>query len=919
VIPLRRVRRGDDQGFALIFVLFVTTMIMIAVGTTLAQTAPNITTAKRSQDSAGALLAAQSGVDDAIAYLTNVPACRSETRICPQALGASSANLVGTSYQRPTLGTAQSFSWTTAPAATADGYVRVTSIGTEAGTKRTLVADLSLSPSILAYGYYTDYESQSPNFFNNYYTPRKIDITDATTYGNVNTVSTTNTSVPQVASWNGASTSSSTGFPDSVCGQHYYSDGTSSPGRYSAGSTWKESGTIISKATSHSGSCDLVFTTGMVENGPTYTRDALLISDAGGSGPVFQQPVYTLWGYTGHTTPTPKAGQYYRQNATGDTPSSSGYAPAIATSDITLPSSIGTDGIENNSCIYYGPTRVKLNGDGTATVTSPATTQALAGAAVANGADSACYPTGLGAAGIVGYALNYQTTGSGTIYVKNLNKPSGGWPTSSLTSTSAVSPSTEVLYIPPTTGGATSPDQSGGSAAADGCTSSVTYSANNSAACAWSSVSTATDAGPYSGYQWTSYSAAKCNAAADTNRQLFECEYGNLAGTAAPAVTQAGGAYKKVRTAFQTDLAKGTCTTGAVATDQLSCLTNLLNNELTPADTTAHRYIVGASAVGTPVAGTTQNVGAAPTNPDASDPLFTNVPGVPAQETLTKTPISLGVIRQTFANGTWTNGDYQFAVTVTQSTWSISQAATGGQSYFPSTQDVTTYATGATSAGVAAGSTGTAQPGDLYVDGVNSGSLSLIADNNVELTGNVTKGSGNDSSAANPVSITAGNDVRNYHPVSCVDQTAADINATTAGFCPNDLTGLTTNSLISGSGTSATFAAQHPAAQYSNMTGSGAHTIDAAVFTLTGSLRTDNYDRGAFVGNLTINGGIYQSHRGANGVQYSGSNNAVVRSGANLIYNYVDLQRAHLPYAPAASYSNNPRVWNVTSLSAGSS
>ena len=42
------------------------------------------------------------------------------------------------------------------------------------------------------------------------------------------------------------------------------------------------------------------------------------------------------------------------------------------------------------------------------------------------------------------------------------------------------------------------------------------------------------------------------------------------------------------------------------------------------------------------------------------------------------------------------------------------------------------------------------------------------------------------------VDIVAGDNVRNYHPVKCVDQTAADITATDAGWCPNDITGLYT-------------------------------------------------------------------------------------------------------------------------------
>ena len=55
---------------------------------------------------------------------------------------------------------------------------------------------------------------------------------------------------------------------------------------------------------------------------------------------------------------------------------------------------------------------------------------------------------------------------------------------------------------------------------------------------------------------------------------------------------------------------------------------------------------------------------------------------------------------------------------------------------------------------------------------------------------------------------------------SCVDQTAADINATIAGWCPNDITGLYTGGMLESNGTCHT----HPAMQYTNINGTGART-----------------------------------------------------------------------------------------------
>ena len=156
--------------------------------------------------------------------------------------------------------------------------------------------------------------------------------------------------------------------------------------------------------------------------------------------------------------------------------------------------------------------------------------------------------------------------------------------------------------------------------------------------------------------------------------------------------------------------------------------------------------------------------------------------------------------------------------------------------------------------------------------------------------------------------------MRNYHPVSCDDQTAADITSTDAGWCPNDITGLY-NAILENNGV---LYATHPAMQYNNMTTPGSRTIDAAVFALSGSFFTDNYNRGVALGPLTVNGGIYQSHRGANGMQweYRSTDTKRASSGYSLQYHYVDLEHADLPYAPPATGGSNSRVWNVVSVSA---
>ncbi len=943
---IERVRRGgepaEDGGFALIFVLMIITVITTAVATTLAVAAPNIINAKVDQDAKGALAAAQAGIDDVVAYLQSQQPCRYTTKVCTQALGASSAAL----HRANTVpGTNETFSWTTDPALTSEYYVRVHSTGTADGVSKKLVADVALASSILSYVYYTDYESQSPSFLYDYFAARTVKLSDSTTYSKINATSNTGRRIsvtsPTTVHWNGPATSGTNPYPASICAQHWYAEGTSSPGRYTYGgsSVWGETGSINSKGVTRTSACDVVFTTGMTFDGQIYTRDAMLISDAtyGGAGPIFKQPVWTLWGSAGHNTPNAGGTPWRRDASAGGNLSSTSQVPQVATLDLQLPSDIGTTGLPDDYCLYRGPTRVKLNGDGTATVTSPGTTTRNAAS------DPGCYPSGSLAGGIVDFDLDYQTVGNGVIYAQDLGtKPSSGWSNSGQKATTTPGPSTAVFYLPGS-GGATSPDKADTSAAPSStCTSTVKYSASASWPCAWTGVGTSTDATSTTG--WSAYTSSstsgKCNNTfAANDRELFECEYSHTTGSALPPANQ----YGTVRGLIQSDVNAGTCLTGTT-TAQGTCLAALVNARLQTANTGQHaynyampasgdhRYLVTAATPGTSSTGTAQSVGSAPAGPMASDPIFAST-GTPAQEAATKTPITLTVSRQTYGcvNGSgsivgnlillisgllgcltgspgWGNSTPQFTFTATQSVWAITSPASGA-SYFPDVMDATQYNIGP------GGATATDAPGDLYVEGDNQGKISLVASNDVVVTGDISDTSTDPSKDG--VDIVAGQNVRNYHPVSCVDQTAADLNTTDPGWCPNDISGLYRGVLE----TNGVLNSTHPAMQYDNMTSTTSRRIDAAVFALSGSFLTDNYNRGDPLGPLNLNGGLYQSHRGANGVQWEFQTYDTKRatSGYSLQYHYVDLQHTGLPYAPPVGSGNAARVWNVVSVSAGGS
>jgi Tfp pilus assembly protein PilX len=137
--------------------------------------------------------------------------------------------------------------------------------------------------------------------------------------------------------------------------------------------------------------------------------------------------------------------------------------------------------------------------------------------------------------------------------------------------------------------------------------------------------------------------------------------------------------------------------------------------------------------------------------------------------------------------------------------------------------------------------------GDAWVRGTTSQNITIAADNDVIINGDVRR------SGDVLVGLIANNFVRIYHPVT---RTQSDIDN---GDCTN-ATGTLTNV-----------------------------TVDAAILALQHSFIVDNYYCGAKLGTLAVNGAIAQKFRGAVGV--SGSNN----SGYTKSYNYDDRLRYREP------------------------
>jgi hypothetical protein len=148
--------------------------------------------------------------------------------------------------------------------------------------------------------------------------------------------------------------------------------------------------------------------------------------------------------------------------------------------------------------------------------------------------------------------------------------------------------------------------------------------------------------------------------------------------------------------------------------------------------------------------------------------------------------------------------------------------------------------------------------GNVYVHGNYSGQLTIAAENDVIVDGNVTRDTGSNGM----LGLIANNFVRIYHPV-----------------CPSSNLGCTTTTAQTARGQC-----------NSGVNGSGSLRnlrLDAAVLGISHSFIVDHYDCGASLGTLTLNGDVSQKFRGPVGT-FSGTTTV---SGYSKNYNYDDRLR----------------------------
>jgi hypothetical protein len=985
----RFARSGAESGFALIYVLAVTTMIATLVGSTLVVTTNSVVPAVQAAYSQAADAAAQSGVQDFVTRVDNwcgdvatssVSACTLHTNV----MGPIAINITNSdgSYSA-------SYSWK-AVKDPSNRYIRVESTGVvkEGGvsSKKVVIGDVVPGNSLnsLNYGVVTGFETQSSSTVLADWPSRTIALDDAAV--NAADYPISGNSVD----WSGTQPGTAAGTV-SVCNATFDAKGGRSnnpppnpPNPYVDVTETGNAGNgnhytnYLSCHTSWGHLTELLAPADKdgTEPGGYQTEDALLVSNSfpGGTGPIFNQQVWSTWQYTAQDADVcgTQQGQSYRSFTlicpsykytveVGGSPSPNSAFPQIKWKDqsqsVQVPSTVNYGTVpDNRTCTYDGPTRVVLKNDNTAVVTSPQTTASFA---ATSPNPSSCY---LGA-GTQGMSLQtIDLTNIALVRVANhgdvptttpaIAHGSSGWPTTGQQLGDTASTANSVFYLTNGSSGTSTAAPVYTDTASDSYSPQVGDNPSNKNDGAW-------------GPQWTSYtSGGGCSSSTNlTDLKFFNCYV--------PSSSYSN-AYSWLKAQVQAAIAANPSSYTTAA--QLQALVNSFvaqgnssdasSSAPTKADYTSHRWTtsagsttVGSCAASTGVAGATSD---AAISAPSTDPFYENTPGnvhtaasidtscvnvkVTLQIGTCNVALVLGVCVST-GNYAWGNGtallgagqsvaQFQLTFTVKKSTTTTTTVA--GTSTFPSMSDVTQYQMGFDNTGNGNTDTfGPNGPGDLYVEGEAGHTMALIGDDDVVVTAaagpagsnpanpsatqdnrdpDCGSGTGRTCPSWPALEIVGRNNVRVYHPVRCrnafnvsASTFQTEINATSPGFCPNDITGLY-NSLLT--------ANEMPSQQYANMRPDLAgFTVHAALYALGnadahitcpqppngggtcgGEFSADNYNRGDALGYVTEIGALGMAHHSPVGVEWEIADapgaTSRVYSGYQLAQQFQDLKAA---------------------------
>jgi hypothetical protein len=831
--------------------------------------------------------------------------------------------------------------------AVTDSFVRVQATG-EIGdpgsglyATKTLTADISGGDDkFLDYGYYSTYETLSRQQIQQEYGATAASggtggptiafdsqsiLKDA---GVTNTTAlTVSPSAPKTVVWNGVPSTGQTGAQ--WCNSVYYTPGdpnstlnseTGGQGRYvnaaalPAGYNWQETGTLdpggANLSVTHDGVCQVDFTTGDVVSGAAYTHDAYLLSKGtqNGTGPEFQGPAYSTWTMTdtpGTQTPWnpfPVIGGAVKNNTNAP-------QTALPGVDLNLPAD-GTDALTSHSsdaqvCEYWGPTRIYAKG-GIAYITSPMTAANAANVCYTSHPDpgqlAPVVPSGLTTSGTTlpgagsASVLQAQVPVANTlIYVHNAKlAATTQWTGQMIFGVSATTTPGTVLGTPNQTTTTTA------------LVSGVAHLPNNSTF----SSSVINSDGTLKGSTTASLSTDLLNQLTAAMAAQGATLYTSRAAATAQKPNSSSSNTYFVTFSPSSEPTAAPYTTNCPATTAPAPDDRLPAPSFGNGDPLLGKQVKGTSQVSS--ACDAKTVTATITRVGATADCLLILCGSPYWESTSK-DATAAVVSATRNH-------------IVKTTTVVSVPSTS----FPLSNDITRYQ---------AKQNG---PGDAYIEGTVPGKLSVVADNDVVVTGNLTV----PDLTSEGVILVGGSDVRVYHPVACVDTNAASLaamssNPTQTGYCPNDTTGLSpAGKLWFGSGNFS----EHPSRQYTNLARNPSEsgpmqdiTIDAAAFALTGSFIVDNYNRGEGKGwdssgnfglqsngldRLTLVGGVYQQHHGAVGVEWPIISDSTQRPTSGYVSTITwdnKLRTLTLPYVPSPVGGNGTKAWTIISTSTGAS
>ncbi len=390
-------RRHQDDGFSLVYVMLITSVVMILVATSVAATVSVIKPSRATADSQAAMAAAQTGIDDFIsrlnscdgywkdAWVKQTAPTSTAPRSCPSVPHNPALNGWNTITGADGLQRAEFSYKLIATPDNGGNRIRLEAKGRVNGSERSLTADLSKA-GFLKFIYYTDKESSDPDYLSKRYGARTVSLTRAACreiFGNTASQCPTSGNYVNQIRYPGISATEA-----DKCGRYWY-DAAGQVGRRAASTdptnfaanNWSESLTYYwsngttQSTTNRAGGCEIQFVAGDKISGHLYTKDGMLLS---GNGPEFQGTAETYWQST--YTPAARTAKPWRENGAGAGPSPAGQTPRIASASVDMPSTNAKIRVETdpangrNNCRYTGPTRIRLLASGGYQVTSPRST-----------------------------------------------------------------------------------------------------------------------------------------------------------------------------------------------------------------------------------------------------------------------------------------------------------------------------------------------------------------------------------------------------------------------------------------------------------------------------------------------------------------------------------------------------------------